>query len=75
MLVARQLPHEHHVPAKRYWLSARRDGADALAQRVRGHFSGMGGDNKQERGESRYHDPQHGHHATAPCQARGPGVV
>ncbi len=55
MLVARQFAHEHHVPAERYWLDARRDGADALAQRVRGHFSGMGGDNKQERGESRYH--------------------
>lgn len=55
MLVARQLPNEHHVPAERIGRGARRDGADALAQRVGGHFSGMGGDNKQERGESRYH--------------------
>lgn len=72
MLVARQFPHEHHVPAEHFWLGARRDGADALAQRV--GFPGMGGDDKQERGESRYHDPQHVPHATAPCQARGPGV-
>ena len=70
MLVARQLSHEHHVPAERYWLGARRDGADALAQRV--EFASVGGQDKSERGQGRYH-VSHGHHATPASQPRGSG--
>lgn len=74
MLVACQFPHEHHVPAEHFRFASRGDGAYALAQRVRSHFARVGGQNKDECGQSRYRNSQHGFHATPASQARGPGV-
>lgn len=67
MLVARQLPNEHHVPAERIGRGARRDGADALAQRVGGHFSGLRWQG-YEQGDDRSYHVTHGRHSTSVSQ-------
>ena len=69
MLVRCQPAEERHVPAECYGLRARRDRADALAQRVRLDFASVGGQDKNERGQGRYH-VSHGHHPTPASQAR-----